>query len=376
MLLLAAAIAVAASSVCAYALVSSVSRAHGLDRNVAPVPDPRAGSTGHLTRMDWRICQAKARDLDAYRVLPGAKGNPYFLTTRVARSPSAIVPAEPKRPDLAPWRFRYFATYLDVGQVDLNARTAVITFTVLGYAPPARYGTPLSFPLGTELALNIVSRTSGASTSPLGQSLQSGGFARVSQIVPLVGSPSRYPDDSYAVNFTGVSILATIPGRPQTFYPLDIAPVAFPSSGDGQAQLTAYPGFVLILPDGERCGVEPALILTRQEGRSFVWIMSMVPLVLLVLMLRSALYARRHADSVDPTVGSLEPLVAVEAAVAFLSILPLRAVLVPNTVTGVTRVDYVLGLQLGLLVLILVLRSWGPRASRERRPDSAGTEPD
>lgn len=368
-LLLAAAIAVAASSTCAYALISSLTRHDRLTRAVLPIADSRAGSRGKLTLADRMACEARAQALNSYRVLPRAEGNPYFLRTTTADSPSAIVPVEPARPSLAPWRFRYFATYLDVGQIDLNSRTAIITFTVLGFAPPARYGSPLGFPRGTNLSLNVLSRTSGASVSPLGQDLQAGGFARISQKVALAGSSSTYPDDSYVVDFAAVSILADIPGQPEAIYTLDVAPVSLPSSGDNQARLQADPGFVLILSDGEQCGVEPALVFTRNDGRLFVWIMCAVPLVLLILMLRSILYARGRPRRDG---SSVEPIIAVEAAVVFLSILPLRTVLVPSGVSGVTRVDYALGLQIGLLVLVLVLQSLRlPRRAPTRRdPDS------
>jgi hypothetical protein len=72
------------------------------------------------------------------------------------------------------------------------------------------------------------------------------------------------------------------------------------------------------------------------------------------------LVARRRVES---TVGSgpIDVAAALGLGTAFISILPLRAVLVPGGITRLTSIDYLLTVELALLVMLLLAHRGVPQ---------------
>lgn len=111
-------------------------------------------------------------------------------------------------------------------------------------------------------------------------------------------------------------------------------------------------------PEHIACLTRFGFIIERSAGGVFVWLMALVPFLLLLLVAHSLIEHWRAVPDISahPTKQDVfGASAATQAGVAFLAILSLRAVLVPSEITTVTRVDYVLGLELALLVLCLAL---------------------
>jgi hypothetical protein len=94
-------------------------------------------------------------------------------------------------------------------------------------------------------------------------------------------------------------------------------------------------------------------MLTVREWRTqlFVYLVAFLPLALLTALVTGALLT----SGGESTVTSI----TVNLAVATLAILPLRAVLVPPDLQGLTRIDYILVIQLLLIISVaFLLNGW------------------
>jgi len=92
------------------------------------------------------------------------------------------------------------------------------------------------------------------------------------------------------------------------------------------------------------------LIVRDWRTQLFVYIVSLLPLALILILIPISLTELAGENFIGTTLTF---------AVTMLAVLPLRAVLVPPDVQGLTHVDYILGIQLiGIVVVALGLTSW------------------
>jgi hypothetical protein len=104
------------------------------------------------------------------------------------------------------------------------------------------------------------------------------------------------------------------------------------------------------------------------SSRGFVYAMLVVPVLLLAAALASVIARGRDSTGGDGTFG-------LELAFGVLSLIALRSVLVPSDVPGVTLVDWILGLELVLFVILAVgagLYQSDRRSTPVQRNDETG----
>jgi hypothetical protein len=100
------------------------------------------------------------------------------------------------------------------------------------------------------------------------------------------------------------------------------------------------------------------------SSRGFVYAMLVVPVLLLGAALATVIARGRHPTDPDSTFG-------LELAFGVLSLIALRSVLVPSDVPGVTLVDWILGLE---LVLFVILAVGAALYQSDRRPTRVPTD--
>jgi protein-S-isoprenylcysteine O-methyltransferase Ste14 len=89
----------------------------------------------------------------------------------------------------------------------------------------------------------------------------------------------------------------------------------------------------------------------------YVLILTASPLLLLFVMIRQTYLAIRNGSGLS----SALPL---EAVVGLIAIVPLRQVLVPNSIPGLTTIDVILGGELVLFVTVVTIASFWPHLKR------------
>ena len=94
----------------------------------------------------------------------------------------------------------------------------------------------------------------------------------------------------------------------------------------------------------------------------YVLILTISPLLLLFVMIRQTYQAIRTSSGPSSTI----PL---EAVVGVISIVPLRQVLVPNGIPGLTTIDVILGAELVLFVAVATIAAFWPAIRRSRPVD-------
>jgi hypothetical protein len=167
-------------------------------------------------------------------------------------------------------------------------------------------------------------------------------------------------------------IRAEIPGLGDSYYAIDLDHAARNAGVAPELRAKQIPGVSIRFPNDIGCTARFGFVVERSAGRLFVWLMAFVPVLLLLLVVHSLRQHWRATALSRPTTSDQSlfgAAAATQAAVAFLAILSLRAVLVPSEITSVTRVDYLLAAELALLVLCLAVGALGGATrSRETAP--------
>jgi hypothetical protein len=200
-----------------------------------------------------------------------------------------------------------------------------------------------------------------------------GGYVPLGTVtVPVAVRPDRYPLDWYATQGSfGVGLIYNSP-----------PPVGFRivTHGTPSVVTKALPCRVQVLADPDLSpltleasaspctfpGGELSLQLHRPgETQLFVLVVALIPFVVEVLLGLALL--RRRA----PRANGIGAEVFVGVTAVLLAILPIRLVLVPTDITGLTLVDYILGTEMAVLAAFAFLIVQG----RLSRNPSASTGP-
>ncbi|MDQ6805854.1 MAG: hypothetical protein M3065_13005 [Actinomycetota bacterium] len=172
-----------------------------------------------------------------------------------------------------------------------------------------------------------------------------GGFATVQVTLPLAGLATNYPDDSYELTFGSIFVLADLPSKPQLSYSVDLIFPHVAANVLNVSRVIAVPGRRLVMPDQRECDTIFSFVFDRAGGATFVWSIARLPIAFGLLVIQS--YARERSRA-DTKLG-------IGTGATFITILTLHGVLVPKDISGVTQVDYLLGLESALFVWLLVV---------------------
>lgn len=162
--------------------------------------------------------------------------------------------------------------------------------------------------------------------------------ASVNGQLPVDGDPARYPSDQYTL-----SICAGVQIGDQ---PALLNNVEFLI--EAERELQDHDIYIKPTYDGGSQPTELISIVIWRNGiqQWFAYAMALLPLLILAAF--SIAVPREHTKIVDVMTG---------VAATFLTVLPLRQVLIPtevSNVAGITRVDYILGLDLSLMVVLVL----------------------
>ena len=197
--------------------------------------------------------------------------------------------------------------------------------------------------------------------------------ASTSVDIPAVDVSNSYPSDTYLFDLSLATLagpaasVSGVPSSPFSAVPTQLVVgkgAALEGSDVAWTQASTAQEF------GPFRGAH-VLVTRGRITQAFVYAMAFLPLIIIVMMVHLFALGRTRPDRTD--VRNL--LLAMSGV--FLAILPLRTVLVPPDVTGITRVDLILATELAALLLTVTgayARSVGAAALliRRRRPP-AGT---
>jgi hypothetical protein len=174
-------------------------------------------------------------------------------------------------------------------------------------------------------------------------------------VLPVVGQPRAYPSDRYLVDqyvhMEGPSVDGISP-LISCCPPVDVSVASAAQGTHGRVALSA---------DSTDWFVPVALELTRStDAVLYSYELTAVPAALLLLLVVHMHRARRRDAVVRP-----QEIVVGVAAVP-LSIIPLRQVLIPADIPGLTVLDVLFGLEIVLLVLVAFWYTFFTRPSPER----------
>jgi hypothetical protein len=208
--------------------------------------------------------------------------------------------------------------------VDLNALTGNVT----GFFP----GRAILFADSLPLKTFYTADSSGGLTVEKG----------LNASIPLSGKPELYPDDTYNLYVSLEAFLdqTHIGGS-------DDSPPAFANT---RFNTDSISGWIFNQHQGGKLGSELNLSISRDPRTvAYIHVFALIPFAFGLLFLHLLFF---NPGTRSSPLGDF--LVALSAST--LAILPLRAVLVPSEIAGVTRVDYLLGFGLVVLVAIGMLR--------------------
>jgi hypothetical protein len=173
-----------------------------------------------------------------------------------------------------------------------------------------------------------------AGLTPVAAAGQGESIATAQLQLPFDGDPRQYPGDSYDFRFALEVHRATGDASATG------VPALFVTSDNGLADYSVYfPRDSAIV---RVCHAAHLIVLRNGQQQAMVYSVLGLPAILGWMVF--------HLYALQP-VGSRRPqdiLVALSAVL--LTILPLRSVLVPQQITGTTRVDYLLGYEMLLVV--------------------------
>jgi hypothetical protein len=191
--------------------------------------------------------------------------------------------------------------------------------------------------------------------------------------LPLAGNPQEYPHDQYtSIASLELVVPPTLSLGVQSYDFGTLVPYTLHAAAGPALDSTS----VRVFHNIEEIGYDPSdvqvlniqLVVSRDaQTKLFVYTVALVPIVLFFALISILGQHRRRAD--DP-LGAL-----IGFGAGFLSVLPLRQVLIPGEVAGLTRIDYMLAGQLALPVaaLLLVRAIWWDFGRPEEEEPGKGT---
>ena len=246
--------------------------------------------------------------------------------------------------------------------LDLNKRQVAVRFQEQGTAiagAPLRVVAvhPCRTPCQPEIVL-----ASGALKIPGDPSPSELVPLQVDVDLPLDGDPRQFPGDVYVLDLF-LGLWEDMPGAQGG------GPVPLLLTAKTDAGIADYDVFLLRPPQASLSSYDELRLVIRRNGYQQVAVYSVmgVPLILGIILMHG-FWMRRPlenfaSDFLFPLAGLL------------LTILPLRTVFVPSQITGVTRIDYVLGYEVLILLCAAVvaygLNLWYSRPAMASRPAPA-----
>ena len=173
--------------------------------------------------------------------------------------------------------------------------------------------------------------------------------ASVNGRLPIKGNPASYPTDEYSLTLcAGLQIADSSSLLPDVVFLVQAEP-----------ELQDHELFIKPMRGDSTKPTQLISLLIERNGvqQAFSYAMALLPLVIMVAFFATV---KSETDTVSALTG---------AAAIFLTILPLRQVLIPtevSNVAGVTRVDYLLGLELSAMVGVFMVFSATGRLGREK----------
>lgn len=174
--------------------------------------------------------------------------------------------------------------------------------------------------------------------------------------VEIMGDSASYPHDKYLIDlttwfFTPDGIYYGTPEKDSdgTLIPFGMFVSLSPNMPEKIAKVYTRDGTkpaVISVGNYQYIGIE---LYRDSSSLIYVYGMSFIP-ILLTLLLSHRLFINKRLNK------SPEDNLLLEVAAVFLSILPLRTVLVPAEIQTTTRVDYILAFSVTLLVSIVLVR--------------------
>ena len=246
-----------------------------------------------------------------------------------------------------------FNGILRISDVDLDERTASLRVTI----NPWREDFPRIGDLPPQSRVTILLWTDGGVIEAEGDpTVLTGGSAYASFTIELSGDQARFPDDFYTLTIRGIWIEARSDSTGDRYATPVGHLVAYPGPAVSES-IRALPGFAGQFSATRGCTADPQLVLFRdRSGWTLRWAIVLSPIVLVALLLRSSLRDQ-----------AFEARGIIEVSATLLAILPLRAVLVPGSISTLTRIDDLLAIQLLAMIWILAfgyyLRSRGSNKS-------------
>ncbi len=160
---------------------------------------------------------------------------------------------------------------------------------------------------------------------------------RTTQNILVLGQPRSFPQDWYDAS-ESVSVVA---GRSQNGHALPSALIL--TSQDEDLSLRVH----LDDPAAYTPGSDPFIFTIRRPTlmQAYTYCIAALPFVLLILLLLYARVSKKRAEASDVALGVAATMVA---------ILPLRQVLVPSSLPGLTRLDILFGLGISVLVALSI----------------------
>lgn len=171
--------------------------------------------------------------------------------------------------------------------------------------------------------------------------------------LPLDGRPNGYPRDWYqgsaAVTVILPESLDFIPLGLEQGNPGQIVAVKLSIRAPSNTALAIYYKLehTIYINGPSSPELQEVHLVVRRDllNRTFVWTMALIPLVLILIALTQISQPRRRAEGAIP----LE-------AIAVLAILPLRQVLVPPEIRGLTTIDFILGTELAVFIGLIAVQ--------------------
>ena len=184
---------------------------------------------------------------------------------------------------------------------------------------------------------------------------------RTTQNILVLGQPRAFPQDWYDAK-ESVSVVA---GRSQNGHRLPSALLL--TSQDEDLSLRVH----MDDPAIYAAGSDQFIFNIGRPGlmQAYTYCIAVLPFLLLISLLLYARVSKKRADASDVALGVAATVVA---------ILPLRQVLVPSSLPGLTRLDIFFGLGISLLValsIFIVIIIPPPEKADGQPPEKAGGQP-
>jgi hypothetical protein len=169
--------------------------------------------------------------------------------------------------------------------------------------------------------------------------------------IPLLWNPEEFPND---IVYTAMAV--------DVLLPAGITALGGQTGVDGSTSLPAQ--MAINMTVGNQLGGQVihvawsnqlSYILIRRDTMSilFIYSVALVPLLLFALLAHLIVVTRKEPTTATDLISWI-----IAVAATSLTVLPLRAVLVPANISSMTRLDFLLGLELLLLISLVVYRYW------------------